>query len=74
LLSASVVHDLGASFCKINPEALIEEKLGAKPSKKTAVSKPKSKKPNEDVDDPARRGKQAEDEPETSSKPKKGKK
>lgn len=44
LLSASVVRDLGASFCKVNPDLLSDDKLGAKLNKKGAVTKPKTKK------------------------------
>lgn len=43
LLSPSVVRDLGASFCKLNPSLLTDEKLMEKTSKKGAVAKPKGK-------------------------------
>lgn len=49
LLSTSVVHDLGSSFCNMNPSSLTEEKLNAKPVKKGAVGRPKKpKKPEDD--------------------------
>lgn len=50
LLSPSVVRDLGASFCNVNPDLLTDDKLGAKPSKKRAVSKPKTKKAKQSTD------------------------
>ncbi|CAD6264340.1 unnamed protein product [Miscanthus lutarioriparius] len=63
LLSVSVVRDLGTSFCKLNPESLTDEKLGAKPNKKGAVGKGKAKKP-----------KKANKDPEDGPNRKKGKK
>lgn len=45
LLSASVVRELGSSFCKVSPDQLSNEKLEAKTTKKGAVAKPRSKRP-----------------------------
>jgi len=44
-LSTSVVHDLGATFCKLDASNLSDEALNAKAPKKGAVCRPKSKKP-----------------------------
>lgn len=58
MLSANVVHDLGASFCNIEAAKLTDEKLNAKANKKGAVgkgaaskAKPTKPKPYEDGPD-----------------------
>lgn len=47
-LSSSVVRDLGASFCNLDPASLTEENLNSKASKKKPVDKPKPKKAKKD--------------------------
>jgi len=80
LLSASVVHDLGTSFCKISADSLTDEKLGEKPNKKGAVEKAKAKKPKsggpEGNADKAKekKAKKADKGPEDGPDRKKGKK
>ena len=44
ILSATVVRDLGASFCKMDLASLTDESLNAKPIKKGAVVWPMTKK------------------------------
>lgn len=61
LISPSVVHDLGTSFCKMDPNKLTDEKLHAKPAAKKVVSKPKAKKTKKSED--------KKDEAGTSGKP-----
>jgi len=49
-LSSSVVRDLGATFCNLDPSSLTDEKLKSKDPKKMPISKPKSKKAKKDND------------------------
>lgn len=51
-ISSTVVRDLGATFCKLDPSSLTEEKLNAKPLKKKHVSKPNAKKARKEGADP----------------------
>lgn len=53
ILSASVVRELGTTFCKLPAENLADEQLLAKPGKKDdlgAVGKAKAKKPPKNKD------------------------
>lgn len=69
LLSASVVRDLGTSFCQIDPAALTDEKLAAKQPNAGAVGRPKSKKAKTATEDK----KEADGKAEKKSKPNKNK-
>lgn len=77
LISAAVVQGLGASFCKVDPKSLTDEKLLSKPVAKKVVGRPKSMKAKKNggndkpVDDEAKssNSKPAEEEPRPSKKP-----
>lgn len=80
LISTAVVRDLSASFCKVDPKSLTDEKLLSKPAAKNAVGRPKSKKAKKNggnggndkpADDEAEssNSKPAEEEPGPSKKP-----
>jgi hypothetical protein len=45
VLSPSIVRDLGATFCSVDPSNLSDDKLNAKPLKQRVVNKPRNKKP-----------------------------
>lgn len=66
-LSASVVRDLGASFCKLDPAGLSEEALNAKPTKTKPVSKPKAKRARKDGEGPSTKDGSAADSGEGST-------